>query len=79
MVELKFFAIGQGRSPWKRGIPPSYANGGIYQYDASFTITFDQNKVQKPQVDQMIQEQVALFQRYHPGGQIIKNSQRQWH
>lgn len=76
MIELKFWAIGQGIEPWKRNIPTSYGNQ--YQYDSSFTITFDQNKVNQHEVNLMIQEQQLLLRQYHPNSKIVHNTQRQF-
>lgn len=76
MIEIKFWAIGQGVQPWKKGI--HFTWGDPYQYDASFTITFDQNKVTQNEVNVMIQQQQLLFRQYHPNGRIVHNTQRQF-
>lgn len=73
MIELKFHAVGQvGRDAWR------YGANGYKHYDASFSVTFDETKVQNNEVNQQIQEQMKLFQQYHPTGQIIQQTQRKF-
>ena len=72
MVEVKFKAVGKVIDGWK------YGAVGYKHYDASFSITFDERKVNDGQVNQKIQESIKQFKQYHPTGQIINQSQRQF-
>lgn len=73
MIELKFKAVGQvGRDGWR------YGATGYKHYDASFTVTFDETKVNPQQVNQQVQEQMKLFHQYHPTGQVIQQTQRKF-
>ena len=72
MISLEFLAIANEHSAWQ------YGRARSKQYNASFTIDFDPHKVNQNEVNAMVNEQVQLFQKYHPTGRIVQQRQRQY-
>lgn len=74
MIEIKFTAVAPVVQGWKNGIDVSRHKF----YDCSFSLTFDQTKVQSAEVNQMIQNQIMTMQREHPNSRVLKQHQRQF-
>jgi len=72
MISLEFLAIATEHSGWQ------YGRARSKQYNASFTVDFDPQKVTNEQVNAMVQEQMVLFKKYHPTGQVVQQRQRQY-
>ena len=72
MISLEFLAIGTEHSAWQ------YGRARSTQYNASFTVDFDPNKVSKMDVDKVVHEQMILFKQYHPTAQIVQQRQRNY-
>jgi len=72
MIEIKFTAVAPVVQGWKNGIDVSRHKF----YDCSFSVSFDPNKVNDPQVNQMIHNQMLQMKRDHPRSQVLKQAQR---
>jgi len=74
MVELKFTAVAPVVQGWKYGIDQKKHQF----YDCSFSLTFDQSKVNPQEVNQMVGVQMNQMKRDHPNSQVINQGQRQY-
>ena len=74
MVELKFTAVAPVVQGWKYGIDQKKHQ----YYDCSFSITFDQSKVNPNEVNVMVQSEMNRLRMDHPNSQVINQGQRQF-